>query len=138
MSKIIGIDYGQKKIGFAITDFSGQIVFEKGVLMNSNIENVVDYISKILDGDQLHKIVIGKPYSKSGEETDQTKRMDQFATKLKKYFPGIDIVFVDESFTSFEAQNKIDEISKNVSTLKSSEDEMAAALILQRYVDFQQ
>ena len=82
---------------------------------------------------------MGIPVGKEGEETTQTGRIRGFGEKLQEYLgEEIPVAFEDESFTSFEADEFLDKIM-NVRgrDRKQSEDELAAVLILKRYLELE-
>ncbi len=137
--KILAIDYGLSAIGMAICDESRQFVFGRGVVNPlKGLRKVFDAILKICKDDAIRCIIFGLPLSSEGSETIQTKRIRNFSLKLSKFLAenGMDlpIVFEDESFTSYEADKDLAELGIKGSQRKKMEDELAAVLILKRYL----
>ena len=126
MSRILGIDYGTKKIGFAVSDEEQKIAFPKDVQQNM-FELVVDYIRALILKEDIAEIVIGLPRNFDGSDNELTKEVRAFAEHLKEYFK-MTIHFEDESFTSKAVQS-----SGGAPYRKT--DASAAALILQSFLD---
>jgi putative holliday junction resolvase len=140
MGKILAIDYGQKKIGLAVTDIDRIMVFGRGIMENKNQDLVYKNLLQLIHEEKVEKIVVGLPLQADGNETEQTKRIRLFANNLKKFLHSHDslaeIDFVDESFSTFEAQQFMKKLGIESKKQKQSEDELAAIFILQRYIDF--
>lgn len=137
--KILAIDYGLSAIGLAICDESRQFVFGRGVLNPlKGLKRVFDAILKICKDDGIQCILFGLPLDIDGKETLQTKRIRNFSLKLSKYLSEQGVVmpllFEDESFTSYEADKNLAELGIKGSLRKEMEDELAAVLILKRYL----
>lgn len=122
--RILGIDYGEKRIGLASSDEEGLISFELGIVENKVFFSEIPGIIKERD---IQKIVVGYPLNLSGNQTAKTMEVSRFAEKLKRAFPEIPIDFVDERLSSQMAQ-KIAGTSKNI-------DGLAAQLFLQNYLN---
>lgn len=134
--KFLGIDFGTKRIGLAVSDENASFAFPKEVISNDikKIEN----ISKLIKHEQIGEIVIGKSLDSNGDENIVSKNINDFILDLKKEFQ-IPIHEEKEFFTSMhahgtrgkEANSARQTIFKKVKGL----DAKAAALILQRYLD---
>jgi len=127
MSRYLGIDYGDKRIGIAISDEEGKFAFPNLVIRNEKLE-VGKKIKKIIQEYAVKIIIIGLPQNFKGEDTKQTKSVRSFAEQLKKEFPRVEIVFQNEILTSKQ-------IDKSGGATKSMQDASAAALILQSFLD---
>lgn len=138
--KILAIDYGQKKIGLAVSDSGRMMAFGRGILPNKQELQVFNEIAQLIAKESVQLVLIGLPLNKSGEETNQSGRIKNFAENLKKDLLGRglkpDFDFIDESFSSFEANNFLREIGATIEQKKSSEDELAAIFLIHRYIDF--
>lgn len=138
--KVLAIDYGASSIGLAITDSERMMAFGRGVLKNSGLEEVMQKIAALLDKENIAVIVLGLPFSKEGEETPQTVRIRGFGDKLGNYLHdqgfNVDIEYIDESFSTFEANLILKDIGVDPRERKMTEDEMAAIILAQRYIDF--
>jgi len=117
--RILGVDYGERKVGLAISE--GPLAEPLTVIRSPN---VVEKISKICQTDQIDKIIIGVSEGKT------EKLIREFARLLGRAC-GLKVEFQDETLTSREALAKMREIGKRI----KDEDAIAAALILQAYLD---
>ena len=126
MSKILGIDFGTKKIGMALSDEGQKVAFPKGVY--PNIEPFLrDTIADLILREDISEIVVGLPKALGGEETKTSKAVREFSEHLQKNF-RLPFHFEDESFTS-----RAVETSGAAPPHKT--DASAAALILQSFLD---
>jgi len=133
--KILGLDYGTKKIGLAIysngfaAPFKTMINIANHVVEDQNISE----ICKIYIAEKIDLLVIGLPLN-NNNETQSSKAIREFANKIKKNFTKINIAYVDESHTTNEATQ--DAISYGISKEKrSNDDAFAAVKIIGRYLE---
>lgn len=133
-ARLIGIDVGKKRIGIAQTDLLKTIANPVGTF---SPDEVLLKIKKITENEPVEKFVVGWPLSLSGEEGTATQMVDDFIKKLRHSFPDIDIIKVDERYTSTEARGLMVEagIPKKKRQEKGRVDRIAAAIILQNYLD---
>src|SRR5690606_23661039 len=105
--KILAIDYGLKKIGLAVSDSGRLMAFGRGILLNKNEEMVFSEIAQLVDRENVKLLLIGLPLAADGEQTKQSERIKDFAKNLQNELlkRGLkpDLDFVDEAFSSFEA-----------------------------------
>ncbi|MCD5389997.1 MAG: Holliday junction resolvase RuvX [Candidatus Pacebacteria bacterium] len=139
--KYLGIDYGTKKIGLAVSDERGKIAFPKNIISNS--PDIVQDILDIVEYENIEKIVIGKSLDPWGSENLVQKHIDNFIKKLS-YETKLDIVEQDERLSSVTARShlygkgniKNEQWSgKQNKKRREAVDAGAAAVILQRYLD---
>ncbi len=123
--KILGIDYGEKRVGLAISDESQTLARELDILPPKEF---FSKIRQIIEENQITQIVIGLPLNMSGEETKKTLEVKTFKEKLEK-LTDVKINTIDERLSSVMAQN-LPGGKKNV-------DSLAAQIILQNYLDKQ-
>lgn len=133
MSKIIGIDYGLKRVGLAISDSLQMIA--SGLTTVPTIE-ILPFLSELMQKENISCFVIGDPRNLDGNPTDSTLAVERFIKKLNKEFPNVKIHRVDERFTSKIAKRSI--IDSGVPKLKRRNkgliDEISATIILQDYL----
>lgn len=134
--KSLGIDYGTKKVGFAMSDNDGIVAFPLKIIKND--QTLVENIFTIILENKIEKIFVGKSLGLSGEENKVQKDIDLFIEKLKN-ITDVPIETVIESFTSSHGRIGIDKSSLNDRKTKQVNeglvDAKAAALILQRGLD---
>ncbi|MBU1299889.1 MAG: Holliday junction resolvase RuvX [Bacteroidetes bacterium] len=134
MKRILGIDYGSKRIGVAISD--PLRIIAQGIEVISNTPAFFDKIKMIAEKYDVEAIVVGFPYNLKGETGQSAKEVQVFIQGLKAVI-NIPIIEWDERFTSAVAhQTLIDMgVKRKKRQQKSTIDRMAAALILQSYLD---
>lgn len=132
--KVLGIDYGEKKIGIAISDELG--LFARGLctLVRKNVRADLQFLREIIDREKVSLLVLGLPLKFDGSEGIQCEKVRRFAGKLEDMF-HLPVIFVDEVLSTEEAR-EVMALRPRVRGLKREEiDRIAAAIILQRYLD---
>lgn len=135
MGRVLGIDFGMKRIGLARSDPMKIIASPlKTITAGKNLEETVDLVTKELEGVEL--IILGLPLLLSGKDSDTTKMVREFATLLETK-SGLPLILWDERLTSKQVEKLM--IEGNVSRKKRAAhvDTMSATLILQNYLDTQ-
>ena len=122
--KYLGIDYGDKRVGVAVSDPQGQIAFPKTTLFNN--QWLWKNLESLLAEEKISLVVVGLPLGADGNDTKQTVEVRNFAEGLKK-ITRIPIEFENEMFTT--------RLVEKAGIKKRHADESAAALILQSYLD---
>ena len=134
MSRILGIDYGERRIGLAISD-PLEIIAKPLKVLDRKI--IPDYISEILDiaaTQDVYIIVVGLPLTLKGGHSSQTKVVQDFIDKLRQT-GNISVVHIDERLSSVAAERSLQEQGVKTGHEKGRVDETAAAIILQEYLD---
>ncbi|WP_299705779.1 Holliday junction resolvase RuvX [uncultured Pontibacter sp.] len=134
MARILGIDYGNKRVGLAATD-TLQIIASP--LETIHAKDVLTYLKAYTQREPVEAIVVGMPRRLTGEATDATPHVIGFVRKLQKEFPGIPVHTVDERFTSSMAQKAMlaGGLKKKDRQDKGTVDRVSAAIILQSYLE---
>jgi putative holliday junction resolvase len=136
MAKSLGIDYGLKRIGIALSDESGTIAFGKEVIINDNA--CYKKIAAIVKENDVVTVVIGLPVKMNNEPTEQTVVTQKFITALRLKLPAeVSVVSWDERMTSKIAGDQLLEsgMKKMKRQDKSHLDKLSAAIILQDFLD---
>ena len=131
---ILSIDYGDKRIGFAIGDSERKIPNPLQVIQNNSIPNIIDEIKKIVISYDEEKIVIGIPLNEDSSIGNQSYKVKDFSLLIKKEL-NIDVVGVDERFSSVDAEKMLLEQDLSRKKRKKVIDALAASIILQRYFE---
>ena len=129
MAKVLALDIGGRRTGMAETDPLGMMAFPLKTVDTGSLMGVLEeYV--VAEGTKT--MVIGKP----AIATDSTEIIDLWAAKIHKRWPLIEIVFVDEDFTSKEASQMLimGGMKKSKRKEKGALDKVAASLILERYL----
>lgn len=133
MGRIMGIDYGRKRTGVAVTD-PLQIV--AGNLATVPSHTLIQFIKDYIAHEPVDRIVVGKPSQLNGEPSESMKYITPFVNRLRKELPDMPIVMYDERFTSTIAhQAMIDGgMKKSDRRDKARVDAIAATIILNDYL----
>lgn len=133
--KALGLDYGTKRIGIASGDLKMGIAFPRSVILNNGFKSVFLELKSLIEELDVSFIVVGFPLALRGRS--KNKLMDEvesFVEKLREKFSEIDVEFLDERFSSFEADELMNDISSKGGG-KIGRDAYAAQVILQRFFD---
>ena len=133
MGRILGIDYGRKRTGVAVTDPLGIVA---GNLATVPTHTLMQFIQYYIWREQVYRIVIGNPMQLNGQPSESMKYITPFVNKLRKVLPDMPVVMYDERFTSTIAhQAMIDGgMKKSDRRDKSRVDAIAATIILNDYL----
>lgn len=139
--RTLGIDYGTKRIGLAISDEGSKLAFPKEIILNNG--DTLNNIEKIIKNENIDEIVVGESVDFSGQLNALSARIEVFILELKERF-SLPIHKQVEFLTSVEAR-KSGQNKKSISSTQSHSkvkqiksgriDAQAAALILQRFLD---
>lgn len=133
MGRIMGIDYGRKRTGVAVTD-PLQIV--AGNLTTVSTHTLMQFIKDYIGREQVDRIVVGRPTQLNGEPSESMKYITPFVNRLRKELPLIPVVMYDERFTSTIAHRAMIDggMKKSDRRDKSRVDAIAATIILNDYL----
>jgi putative holliday junction resolvase len=124
--KILGIDYGRKRIGIAISDENRKMAFPREVLINDQM--IFDKLKKIVEQEEIEEIVIGESKDFKMKDNPIMKEINDFKNKLEKEF-GLQIILHPEVLSSHQA-------AKMAGSQNRMIDASAATIILQSYLDY--
>ena len=134
--RIVGVDYGTKRVGLAVADPLRMFAQPHGAYSQ---EEAVEQLRVILHTDGIEVIVVGWPLTLEGEEGTATERVQQYINRLRNAFPKVAVVKRDERLTSEMAKEAIRRFGTkwrgHPKEHKGRVDAAAAALILQDYLD---
>jgi putative holliday junction resolvase len=138
-TKYLGIDFGLKRIGIAISDSEKKYSFYRDYILND--KNAYQKIIDIISSESVSKIIIGYPLNFKSEKTEITLSVENFCEELKslllKKEKDVEIIYFDERFTSSISQDNLIQsgIPKKKRRDKGILDSMSAKIILQDYLD---
>ncbi len=132
--KILGIDYGSKRIGLAISDELGITARPLEVITRKNIDRDLDVLEKIIRDNNAGQIVLGLPLRLDGTRGIQCEKVEKFAVALKERF-SIPVILWDEALSTWEADELM--IAAGIKSAKRRKmvDKIAAGIILQSYLN---
>ena len=134
MGRIMGIDYGRKRTGVAVTD---PLKIIAGNLATVPTHTLMQFIKDYIERESVERIVIGQPTQLNGEPSESMKYITPFVNRLRKQLPAdLPVVMYDERFTSTIAhQAMIDGgMKKSDRRDKNRVDAIAATIILNDYL----
>jgi putative Holliday junction resolvase len=140
--RLLGIDYGTRRIGLALSDASGTLATPwRTVTTRARPKGTVSVLLPIIEelqaaDDGLAAVVIGLPRRLSGEANEQTLRVRALIAELAAR-TNLPLIVQDERLSSREAEARLAERDRNWRSRKSKLDAAAAAIILQDYLDGQ-
>jgi putative Holliday junction resolvase len=133
MHRILGIDYGEKRVGLALSDPMQMIASPYKTIPNN--PDLIVAIQSIMKAEIVEIVVVGLPKGMKGQETAQTKHVTSFVENLNQN--DIKVELVDERLTSISAKKALVEQGIKTGHNKGLIDQTAAAIILQQYLDSQ-
>lgn len=133
MPRILAIDYGKKRTGIAVTDPLKMIA---SGLTTVPTHELIPFLKKYFIKESVEKIVIGDPKNLDGSATDATALVEEGIRILKKNFPDVPVLKIDERFTSKIASQSIlaSGVNKKQRQNKALTDEVSATILLQDYL----
>lgn len=134
MARFIAFDFGTRRIGIAVTDSGAMIAAPECTCSPKEWPGIVD---ALLRAEPCAGLVVGKPGLISGDSTHSSRDIEAFAASLGKRYPDVPVHFVDEDYSSREASAAMvmGGMKKSKRREKGNIDKVAAAIILQRFLD---
>ena len=131
--RIIGIDYGDARVGIAVSDLLGITAQGVKTVKNTGIKQLLGEIGAVINEYKPEKIVIGLPKNMDGSEGFRVDATRDFADKLKTIYKG-EVVFWDERLSSMGAERYLNETNTRGKKRKAVLDTVAACIILEGYL----
>lgn len=129
--RIIGIDWGARRCGLAVSDENHDFVFTRPQVYIKNQEELVGSILTLVNEEKISGIVIGLPLYSDGTDSDTTKAVRDFAVMVSEK-TSIPIIFIEENLTSNAAQEEIGR--KSITKIKQELDSVSAKIILENAI----
>jgi putative Holliday junction resolvase len=129
---VVGIDFGRKRIGLAISD--GQGAYPLETMVRSSLKHDLEAIRSQLAERAVSLIVIGLPLNMDGTEGPSARAARAFAEHLGSA-TGLPVEMFDERLTTFEAEHRLREASASRASKKAARDAVAAAVILEGWLE---
>lgn len=130
--KLLALDFGEKRIGVAVSDEEG--IIARPLLTLQVAENLMAELGKIIDDEKPAKIVVGMPRHQSGDFGTHAENVKEFVKGIAHEF-GIEVDTQDESLSSIEAEKRLREMGFDIKKVKEMVDAEAAAIILEDYLE---
>lgn len=132
--RCLGLDYGQKRIGLAISDLSNTIATTYKVLINN--KSLMDNLKEIVQNEKITHVVIGLPLHMNGDKGDKALLAEALGDEIKNFL-NVEILYEDERLTTVSAQRILIAGDVRRDKRKGKIDALAATFILQKYLDKQ-
>ena len=132
--KLGSIDLGKVRTGIAISDDTGYLASPFCVLVEKDRLNLLEKIKKIVDENNIVKIIVGLPKNMDGSEGESAKSAIEFSDLLREH-TNLPVVMMDERMTTMSAHNYLNVVNKRGKKRKEIIDSVAATIILQDYLD---
>ncbi len=132
--KAMGIDYGEARIGIALSDLLKMLASPYEVYLNTHTDKDYEYFCDLIKRESVDTIVIGLPYNMQGEEQEIAQSVRNFASTLAER-SGCRLVYVDERMTSVVAEDILRQKYRDWRDRKKNLDKYSAMVILQDYLD---
>ena len=136
MGRILSLDYGQRRIGVAVSDPLGVTAQPFDTWEGLGFNQIVEKIGLLITQIEIEKIIIGLPLTLKGEKGPSVKKVEQFAERLKRRI-AIPVILWDERLTSIQAKRILHQVEEKPSRRKGKVDLIASVLLLQNYLEFQ-
>ncbi len=132
--RILGVDYGDKRIGLALSDALGIVACPIGTYEAKGMRRDIDYIAELAKEKQAEAIVLGLPVNMDGTHGERAEKTKAFGRNLEKV-SGLNVIYKDERLTTVSAEKSLIESNVRREKRKNVIDTVAAQIILQSYLD---
>ena len=134
MSRILAIDFGLKRVGFAISDPLKIIASPFKNINFTSLKNLIDEIKETIKTKNIAEIIIGIPSNANETQGELCRYINELFYKLQKVFKNIKITLWDESYTSREAEAVLHKAGLKRKNMKKKLDKIAASIMLEDYL----
>ena len=134
LSRILGLDYGERRIGIALSDPLGIIAKPFTVIDRKITTDYISQLSDIILKNQVTAVVVGLPLTLMGKKSKQTEIVLSFINQLKEIL-SIPVIAIDERLSSVAAKKSLQKQAIKTGHNKGRIDETAAAIFLQEHLD---
>lgn len=134
MKRALGIDFGDIRVGLALSDLTKTISKPFETIKYINLEDLSLQLKVIIEKNEVDTLVVGIPFNMSGEDTKQTVKVREFVLFIENII-SLPIHLIDERLTSKEAEKTMHTLNIKTGHNKGTIDKIAASIILQEYLD---
>ncbi len=135
MNRVMALDFGDARIGIAMSDIMKIIANGYETYKRVSEEKDLQYIVGLVKPNAVDEIVFGLPINMDGTEGDRVLRTREFADKLQQLIPNVKISFQDERLTTVTGERMLIEAGVRREKRKGVIDKIAATIMLQQYLD---
>lgn len=131
--RYLGVDFGTKRIGLAVSGHTGDLAFPLATLTPFSQTQAVDELQAIIAKEQITAVVFGLPQTKDEQETPLARQVRNTALRVRRR-TGLPVHLVPEAFTSQEAASRLKEAGVSLKKQHELLDQMAAVAILENHL----
>lgn len=131
--RFLGVDFGTRRIGLAVSDPSGAIAFPAGTLERRGLRRDLEALCALVKDRQVVRIVVGLPLHMDGRRGAEAEAAEQFAAQLGEA-TGLPVELFDERWTTKEAERALAETGRRGRKRRQVVDSVAASLLLRAYL----
>jgi len=132
----MALDYGERRIGIALTDQDQLISFPFQTIDTRKTPNVIKELVHIIKEQEIGAVIVGNPLTDDGSDSRKSKDIKKFVKMLSNHI-SISITLWDESFTTKQALAVMKKASKRLKENRDTVDQLAASLLLKDYLESQ-
>lgn len=132
--RILAVDPGTRRVGLALSDEDGAIATPHSTVERTSKADAIRKVVAVARAESVGSIVVGLPLRLDGSEGPEAKRARELADAIGRE-SGLPVVLVDERFTSTQAERALDVMGVSQRERRGKVDQMAAAILLQGYLD---
>lgn len=132
--RALGIDFGERRIGLAISDSAGRLAVPHSVLERQTDRRTIYQIRSLAEEEEVRIFVLGEPKGLDGSSGENVDRVRRFGAKLEKA-SGLRVCFVDEALTTVEATERLRSAGSDRRDRRHLRDAVAAQILLQQALD---
>jgi len=134
MGRILAIDYGQKRVGIAVTDI---LQIASNGLTTVPVAQIFDFLNQYFAKEPVETVIVGLPKQMNYEPSASMRFITPFVNRFKKLYPHMPLVMVDERFTSVLAHQAMLDggLKKKERQNKALVDQISATILLQSYME---
>lgn len=136
MGRVLGVDYGEKRVGLAISDELGIVATPLGVHIRTRAGDDVEAVLQICTERGIARVVVGDPLNMNGSSGPASEKVAEFVGRLRAAF-DLDVELWDERMSTISAERVLIEGNMSRRRRKGVVDKLAAQIILQNYLDSQ-
>lgn len=131
--RVLGVDYGEKRIGLAVCDPTGELAFPVGTVVRKNVRQERQALAAVVEERDIERIVVGMPLRMDGSVGAQARSVQEFIARIERAF-GLPVETVDERLTSVEAKRALRETGRRGRKQRDVVDSVAATLLLRSWL----
>ena len=134
MSRVLGIDFGTRRIGLALSDPTGMVASPLPFLENTGVKQVVSKLKEMVESQGIETVVVGLPRNMDGTYGPSAEKVRDFVAQIQ---PAISakIITQDERLTTSQASRDLAQMGLSQKELRKKVDSSSATLILQQFLD---